>query len=752
MKRKNLSEMIKNLSGVGKRFGALIIALSLSFSFLSPVRAQDTSTTTEETSSTEETTMKPNEVDETTTEEDKTSEENQVAPSEVPESEEVSQPTDTTRAARVARAAAQGTGASQNDPYMMDDAPEVANPFPDVVSDALINQVVASVTTKVKDESDLYINRIVFELKDGSKVPVTTSDLRGEVFTSLDILQKHVNDIAKIHWYMVMPESTDQLDVTYFARILAISSKGAKQATTQDEYDLNDLTLSELEVNGESVPTTRTWYKWKNGIHKRTYFKATFEARSNLEYLWFYSYPIQQGSSGSGHGGHAALYWKFLVLMPRATFHYVDEMQYRTMMGLKPSDSVTERSNGAFWDATEPATQKDLTDIKTPLTLSGQTEGRSLYNYRAIPYFNLPGGSVQSTKFSEDGSEIISGEVKPTYQEAIHDTPVGYTYIADDIDKPDNTEDPNSFNPSTEAGKGNYYLTPVILPNGTMVFDKHYYILSRELPSPIKVNNIDDKDKAVVGSKFDLYRLVPKTDEKGQIHYEEVLLDTNLTTDENGYVHKSTSTSVAYSDIEALAGPTGNYDPSLGYLVKDDLAYMLGGKYRLKQTKAPEDYKLENVDFEISPVSTLVDSKEADVPVQNVTVINKNKTMVKYEFVSEDGQDLPDEVKALLPTDNKEYVAGDKVSPIQLAQTSIKVAGGTWQFVGFDPESFTVDKNSPRELVFTGTWKFVKGDKTTSVKRTPKTGIHSDTNLWLSIGLLAAIVLVASFVMKKIRR
>jgi hypothetical protein len=84
---------------------------------------------------------------------------------------------------------------------------------------------------------------------------------------------------------------------------------------------------------------------------------------------------------------------------------------------------------------------------------------------------------------------------------------------------------------------------------------------------------------------------------------------------------------------------------------------------------------------------------------------------VKYVFRDTDGRDVPDEVKALLPVDNKGYLRGARVTPIAPAKTTVIVydastAGAdVWTFVGYDKEYAVVDG----DVTFTGTWKKVRG-------------------------------------------
>lgn len=63
---------------------------------------------------------------------------------------------------------AQGTG-TEDDPYIMDDYPEVANPYPDKISDAEIQAKLAE-AGESRPAADTNIFKIELILKDGSTV------------------------------------------------------------------------------------------------------------------------------------------------------------------------------------------------------------------------------------------------------------------------------------------------------------------------------------------------------------------------------------------------------------------------------------------------------------------------------------------------------------------------------------------------------------------------------------------------------
>lgn len=84
----------------------------------------------------------------------------------------------------------------------------------------------------------------------------------------------------------------------------------------------------------------------------------------------------------------------------------------------------------------------------------------------------------------------------------------------------------------------------------------------------------------------------------------------------------------------------------------------------------------------------------------------------KYEFQSATpGQQLPDEVLALLPADGTRYPRGSEISALTPSQTSVETADGTWTFVGYDrttAEASMDNADDEGNVHFSGAWKFTR--------------------------------------------
>ncbi|WP_162610916.1 SHIRT domain-containing protein [Gordonibacter sp. An230] len=88
---------------------------------------------------------------------------------------------------------------------------------------------------------------------------------------------------------------------------------------------------------------------------------------------------------------------------------------------------------------------------------------------------------------------------------------------------------------------------------------------------------------------------------------------------------------------------------------------------------------------------------------------------VSYSFRSATpGLELPAEVLALLPPATS-AAAGSTVTPEQPGQTSVRVAGGTWTFAGWDRDQAVAD--APVEFV--GTWQFAADASSSSPDTNP---------------------------------
>lgn len=79
---------------------------------------------------------------------------------------------------------------------------------------------------------------------------------------------------------------------------------------------------------------------------------------------------------------------------------------------------------------------------------------------------------------------------------------------------------------------------------------------------------------------------------------------------------------------------------------------------------------------------------------------------ITHHFVSgTEGDALPQNVLELLPADQTGKTKGSIVTPTPLTQNQVIVADGTWNFMGWEPASATVENEN---IPFTGTWIFTK--------------------------------------------
>lgn len=110
------------------------------------------------------------------------------------------------------------------------------------------------------------------------------------------------------------------------------------------------------------------------------------------------------------------------------------------------------------------------------------------------------------------------------------------------------------------------------------------------------------------------------------------------------------------------------------------------------------------------------DSEIADVTVETVYKAQFNRLFkvfgARYEFQSATpGQQLPDEVLALLPADGTRYPRGSEIGALAPSQTSVETADGTWTFVGYDrttAEASMDNADNEGNVHFSGAWKFTR--------------------------------------------
>ncbi len=184
--------------------------------------------------------------------------------------------------------------------------------------------------------------------------------------------------------------------------------------------------------------------------------------------------------------------------------------------------------------------------------------------------------------------------------------------------------------------------------------------------------------------------------------------------------------------------------------------------YTVDMEQADLDAEIEQSGAHFVKVKKTEEGILFDVPSKQFgpfEILYQKSFGAKYEFVSADAAvELPEEVRSLLPADEKTYAVGVTVNAIQPAKTTVTVKDGEWIFKGYDADS----KKSEENLKFIGTWEFkagtavnpsVKSDQTDSqitdkaedIDQIVKTGDESNIAWWgtvLTMSVLSMILIV----------
>lgn len=537
---------------------------------------------------------------------------------------------------------AQGSGTSQDDPYYMDEFRNNVNPFPDRISDEQVAEYVAA--RSVNGYSPMYLCDVFVAdavLKDGTVVEIY-NDLT-DVW-KIDFLQKHWGEISQIKWYLVLPKSTDGWDSMAYTFVNDLSLTSNVLDNAESNRLNKNLEMSEYKVNGQDMPTSVVFYEWKNGVKANNYFQGTFDVREdNPLWLRILSYPVL-GSNSAPLSGSTDMVVFQSEMITNVTMSYVDETEYRKTNGLTFTDAITQRSAGDDWASTAPGASLNLRDLKDSLHFSDKFDGRQFFfaGTPLIPYFSRPDKIYNNHYFNADGTEVEEGEARPTYDEAKASGPAGYVYVGDDIDLPQDYNNPESFNGYTGAAKGNYYFTPILHPDGTMTYDKYYYMVYRQEPAPVSVLKMGADKQPLANVTFDLKRV----DADGT----QTLVAQKLTTDKNGRLFATSTTEV---DAGGLADFTLSdaYDPELGIGQLDGVTYLKPGTYQLQETSVPEGYSKKTFDFTVKDVPSM--TTEDKLALQDFTFVNELAPATEPETEPE-----PQTTPATSPATNPEAGGG----------------------------------------------------------------------------------------------
>lgn len=177
-------------------------------------------------------------------------------------------------------------------------------------------------------------------------------------------------------------------------------------------------------------------------------------------------------------------------------------------------------------------------------------------------------------------------------------------------------------------------------------------------------------------------------------------------------------TSIGTSDSVSLVAASNNRLVKVSFTNEDGSVTYGEGWYepgtKAGQIKVPKPTRDSDDTFDYEFAGW--DSEIADVTVETVYKAQFNRLFkvfgARYEFsCATPGQQLPDEVLALLPADGTRYPRGSEISALTPSQTSVETADGTWTFVGYDrttAEASMDNADDEGNVHFSGAWKFTR--------------------------------------------
>lgn len=177
-------------------------------------------------------------------------------------------------------------------------------------------------------------------------------------------------------------------------------------------------------------------------------------------------------------------------------------------------------------------------------------------------------------------------------------------------------------------------------------------------------------------------------------------------------------TSIGTSDSVSLIAASNNRLVKVSFTNEDGSVTYGEGWYepgtKADQIQVPKPAKDSDDTFDYEFAGW--DSEIADVTVETVYKAQFNRLFkvfgARYEFQSATpGQQLPDEVLALLPADGTRYSRGSEIGALAPSQTSVETADGTWTFVGYDrttAEASMDNADDEGNVHFSGAWKFTR--------------------------------------------
>ena len=148
------------------------------------------------------------------------------------------------------------------------------------------------------------------------------------------------------------------------------------------------------------------------------------------------------------------------------------------------------------------------------------------------------------------------------------------------------------------------------------------------------------------------------------------------------------------------------------------------GQYELESSKTGYTLtidKLPKGSYEVSYEAKVTTDRLDSVNVENIVTMSAVNVegeltadtetpitphyAVTYDFISDDGSELPQEVMQLLPEDRNLYDSGETVESKIPENTMVTTEEGRWDFTGYDKNS---QKITNSDIKFTGTWQLTE--------------------------------------------